>query len=143
MKTFFIFLLLISTVAPGCSRRAASQAGPSTKDNQQEKAPKPALQDQVNEAASQAKGHVGLTAVICESGETIASLNSRDHFPMQSVYKLPISMTVMKAVDAGKIKLSDEVSITKSDMVGSAAYSPIRDKYPRGTSLTVAELLRY
>lgn len=143
MKVFLISLLLISTVAPGCSRRAASQAGLSIKNNQQDTAPKPALQDQINEAASQAKGHVGLIAIVLESGETIASLNSHDHFPMQSVYKLPISMAVMKAVDAGKIKLSDRVSITKSDMVGSAAYSPIRDKYPQGTSLTVADLLRY
>jgi beta-lactamase class A len=143
MKVFLVSLLLISAVAPACSRGAASQAGPSTKNNQQDTAPKPALQDQINEAASQAKGHVGLTAIVLESGETIASLNSQDHFPMQSVYKLPISMAVMKAVDAGRIKLSDKVSITKSDMVGSAAYSPIRDKFPQGTSLTVEELLRY
>ena len=62
---------------------------------------------------------------------------------MQSVYKLPISMAVMQAVDAGKINLADKVSISKSDFIGRAAHSPIRDKFPNGTSLTVEELLRY
>src|ERR1051325_6173619 len=74
---------------------------------------------------------------------TIASFNPQDHFPMQSVYKLPISMAVMQAVDAGKIKLSDKVAVTTSDMVGPDAFSQVRDRYPKGTSLTVEELLRY
>ena len=43
------------------------------------------------------------------------SLNPQEHFPMQSVYKLPISMAVMKHVDAGKIKLSDKIPILKRD----------------------------
>jgi beta-lactamase class A len=86
---------------------------------------------------------VGVSAVLLESGETIASLNPHDHFPMQSVYKLPISMGVMRAVESGRIKLGDKVSISKSDFIGRAAHSPIRDKFPRGTSLTVEELLRY
>ena len=84
-----------------------------------------------------------MTAVALESGETVVSLNPQEHFPMQSVYKLPISMAVMQAVDAGKIKLTDKVSVSKSDMVGRAAHSPIRDRHPNGTSLTVEELLRY
>ena len=102
-----------------------------------------ALQNQINEIAAAAKGKVGVSALVLESGETVASLNPHEHFPMQSVYKLPISMAVMKAVDAGKIKLADKVSVSKSEMVGRAAHSPIRDRHPNGTSLTVQELLRY
>ena len=30
--------------------------------------------------------------MVLETGEMVAALNSEDHFPMQSVYKLPISM---------------------------------------------------
>ena len=62
---------------------------------------------------------------------------------MQSVYKLPISMAVMKQVDAGKIELEQKVKIAKEDYVGRAAHSPIRDKYPNGTELAVTELLRF
>ena len=62
---------------------------------------------------------------------------------MQSVYKLPISMAVMKQVDAGKLKLDQKVTITKAEYIGRNAHSPIRDKYPNGTDLTVTELLHF
>lgn len=62
---------------------------------------------------------------------------------MQSVYKLPISMALMKQVDAGKIKLDQKITISRDDYVGGDAHSPIRDKYPNGAQLTVDELLRF
>lgn len=101
------------------------------------------VSNEAREIAAQAKGRVGVSAVMLETGEMVASLNPHDHFPMQSVYKLPISMAVMQAVDAGKIKLSDKVAVTPGDMVGPDAFSQVRDRYPKGTSLTVEELLRY
>src|SRR5689334_19136443 len=101
------------------------------------------LNNKVKEIAAQASGRVGVFALVLETGETAGSLNPQDHFPMQSVYKLPISMAVMQAVEAGRIKLADKVSIGKSEFIGRAGHSPIRDKFPKGTSLTVEELLRY
>jgi beta-lactamase class A len=98
------------------------------------------LQEQLEQIASAAKGRVGVSAVVLETGETV-SLNPREHFPMQSVYKLPIGMAVMKQVDAGKIKLDQKVRVTKDDFIGRASHSPIRDKYPNGTELTVNELM--
>jgi beta-lactamase class A len=80
--------------------------------------------------------------MILETGETVAALNGQDHFPMQSVYKLPISMTVMKQIDAGKLKLEQKVAVTKSDFVRAGQYSPLRDHNPNGTETTVNELLR-
>jgi beta-lactamase class A len=80
--------------------------------------------------------------MLLETGETVASLNSQDHFPMQSVYKLPISMAAMKQVDEGKLNLDQKVRIAKEDYVGSA-HSPIRDKNPNGAELTIKELIRY
>jgi len=58
-------------------------------------------------------------------------------------YKLPISMAVMRQIDAGTIKLDQNVSVAKEEYVGRSAHSPIRDKYPNGTKLTVNELLRF
>jgi beta-lactamase class A len=101
------------------------------------------LQQEITAIAALAKGRVGVSALVLETGETVAALNSQDHFPMQSVYKLPISLTVMSQVDAGKIKLEQKVKIAKEDYVGSAAHSPIRDKYPNGTELAVNELLQF
>jgi beta-lactamase class A len=81
--------------------------------------------------------------MLLETGETLASMSSQDHFAMQSVYKLPISMAVMKQVDEGKLQLDQKVRITKEDYVGTAAHSPLRDKNPNGVELTLKDLLRY
>lgn len=100
------------------------------------------LTKQIEQIAAAAKGHVGVAALVLETGETV-SLNPHDHFPMQSVYKLPIGMAVMKQVDAGKIKLEQKVSVTKSDFVRPGQYSPIRDQNPNGVEMSLSELMRY
>ena len=104
--------------------------------------PNPELQKRLEEIASAARGRVGVSAVVLESGESF-SMNAGEHFPMQSVYKLPISMAVMQQVEQGKIKLDQKVQITKEDFIGRAAHSPVRDKHPNGVELTVTDLLRY
>ena len=135
-----IFLVLLLSLG-GCSRNARST--PATARTESSGAEANPLQQEITEIAALAKGRVGVSAVLLETGEVVASLNSQDHFPMQSVYKLPISMAVMKQVDAGKIELEQKVRIAKEDYVGRAAHSPIRDKYPNGVVLTVNDLLRF
>jgi beta-lactamase class A len=100
------------------------------------------LEAQIAEIAAEAKGRVGVAARVLETGEEVG-LNAREHFPMQSVYKLPIAMAVLRRVDRGELKLDQSVRVEKSDFVREGQYSPIRDKNPKGTSMTVAELLRY
>jgi beta-lactamase class A len=100
------------------------------------------LQKQIEQIASTAKGRVGVAEMVLETGELV-SVNPHDHFPMQSVYKLPIGMAVLEQVDGGKIKLDQKVRVTKSDLVGKTAHSPIQDKYPDGIELSVGELLRF
>lgn len=140
------FLLL--SVAAACSNAGTTRTvNPPTKltDSQVTKSPDAqiqALQNQIEQIASTSKGKVGVAAVVLETGETV-SLNPRDHFPMQSVYKLPISMAVMKQVDGGKIKLEQKVRVTKSDFVRVGQHSPIRDKNPNGAEMSVSDLLQY
>lgn len=100
------------------------------------------LQRRISEIAQNSKGRVGVAAMLLETGESVA-LNGGERFPMQSVFKLPIGMTVLREVDTGKIKLDQSVRVEKSDLVGKHLRSPIRDKYPDGTELSVSELLRF
>ena len=104
--------------------------------------PFPGLQSQFEKIAGDAKGRVGVAVKIVESGET-ADLHGDERFPMHSVYKLPISMAVLQRVDRGELKLDQQVKVDPSDFVRTGMYSPVRDKYPDGTELTIAELLRY
>jgi len=100
------------------------------------------LPSQFEKIASEAKGRVGVAVQLLESGET-ADLHGDEHFPMHSVYKLPISMAVLQRVDRGELKLDQLVKVEPGDFVRQGMYSPVRDKYPDGTELTIAELLRY
>jgi beta-lactamase class A len=102
----------------------------------------PGLQSQFEQIAPAAKGRVGVAAQLIESGET-ADLRGDEHFPMHSVYKLPISMAVLQRVDRGELKLDQQVKVEPSDFVRTGMYSPVRDKYPAGAELTIVELLRY
>ena len=150
MKTILMTFLLVSLTS-ACSRTPATQSSnligkatnspqARTDDKRNQESANKELQNQIEQIASAAKGHVGVAAVVLETGETV-SLNSHDHFPMQSVYKLPIGMAVMKQVDAGKIKLEQKVRVTKSDFVRAGQHSPIRDQNPNGAELSVSELM--
>jgi beta-lactamase class A len=135
--------LLLIALTSACARTETATGSQPTLPISQEQAPRNQdLQNQLTQIASIAKGKVGVAALVLETGETV-SLNPHDHFPMQSVYKLPISMAVMKQVDAGKIRLDQKVPVTKSDFVRLGQYSPIRDQNPNGAELTVTELLRF
>ena len=160
-KPILSFSLVLLVLVAGCSqsRSQGSEVSTQTSEVRNQKsvveAKNDALQNEIQQIAAEAKGKVGVSALVLESqmsdvrgqkseGDAdLVSLNPQEHFPMQSVYKLPISMAVMKSVDAGKMKLTDKVSVSKSEMVGRAAHSPIRDQHPNGASLTVEELLRY
>ena len=99
------------------------------------------LEKQIAEIAVAAKGRVGVKAEILETGESV-SLNPTMQFPMQSVYKLPIGMAVLRRVDEGKLKLVEKIRVEKSDFVARGMLSPLRDENPNGAEVTVTELLR-
>jgi beta-lactamase class A len=61
---------------------------------------------------------------------------------MQSVVKVPISMTILKMVEEGKLRLDQMVNVQENDMTVTNQRSPIRDANPGGTQMTVEELLK-
>ena len=100
------------------------------------------LQTQLTEIAAAAKGKVGIGAVLLETGET-AYLDRTGQYPMQSVYKLPIAMAVLKMIDEGKVRISQDVSITPDDFVRQGFHSPIRNVNPQGVVMNVYGIMRY
>lgn len=100
------------------------------------------LQGQMKEIASVTQGPVGAAVMLVETGDVV-DFNGEQRFPMQSVYKMPIGMAVLHAVDLGTLKLEQKISVQVKDFVTPGQYSPIRDKYPRGVELSVRELLRF
>ena len=145
LRVGFVFLPLIAI----CSCNAATQKQSLATNNpaspqKTEAADKQnvELQKQIEQIAALAKGRVGVAVEVLETGKSV-SLNLHEHFPMQSVYKLPIGMAVMAQVDNKKLTLEQRVRVEKSDFVRLGQHSPIRDKNPNGVELSVSELLRF
>lgn len=68
---------------------------------------------------------VGVAAVDLQSGRSVA-IRGDERFPMGSVFKLPVALTFLRQVDAGKFRLGDAVTIPVSDF--APGFSPIRDE---------------
>src|SRR4051795_5549123 len=79
------------------------------------------LPNQFEKIAPAAKGRVGVAAQLLESGET-ADLHGDEHFPMHSVYKLPISMAVLQRVGIrGYQRGKARTFTTRMEPAGSSA----------------------
>ena len=99
------------------------------------------LELQIAKIAEEAKGKVGVAALLLETGDA-AMLNGDQHFLMQSVYKLPIAMAVMEQIKRGELDLDEKIGVTKEDMVRQGQRSPLRDANPNGGEFTIRELIR-
>ena len=138
------FLLLIFQLGCGGS---SSISNVRTADNSQEPTGElvfeedEELQEEIAEIANEAKGKVGVFALLMEENRAV-SLNGKDRFAMQSVVKLPVAMAVMKQLDEGNLTLDQRVNFTADDLVNPNQRSPLRDKNPNGGSATMEELIR-
>jgi beta-lactamase class A len=91
--------------------------------------------DPLASLAAPAGGSVGFAALDLASGRTLA-LNDRDPFPMQSVFKLPVAIEVLRQVDGKQLELERAVTLTAAD----ARPGPIHKVTAPG-SATVRQLL--
>jgi beta-lactamase class A len=84
-------------------------------------------------------GVLGAAILDLGTGE-MKGVNADQPMPMQSVFKLPLAIAVLDAVDKGKLSLDDTVVLTKDQL--SVAHSPIADAFPEKTDYTIEELVR-
>lgn len=81
--------------------------------------------------------------VVADSvGNVVAWVNGKTQFPMQSVFKFHISLVMLSEIDKGNFSLDQKIEIKKSDLK-TKTWSPIRNKYPNGTTLTIKEIIEY
>jgi beta-lactamase class A len=99
------------------------------------------LRSQIEQIAGQAKGIVGVSVLGIENRDTL-NYNGNARLVMQSVMKFPIALAVLHLVDKGKYQLDEQMKVSKRDMY-TGTWSPMRDKYPDGAELTLAQLLAY
>jgi beta-lactamase class A len=99
------------------------------------------LRQKIEQIVSTKNAVVGVS-ISDHRGKEILSINGKRHFPFQSVFKFHIALAVLSEMDKGKFSLDQKIEIQKKDLLPDT-YSPIRDKYPEGTTLTLAEIMQY
>ena len=82
----------------------------------------------------------GFAAIHIESGKTLA-IDGQARYPMGSVYKALIALTVLDLADQGKLRLDQPIELRKEDLNGG--YSPLREAFHPGLTLSIEELLRH
>lgn len=100
------------------------------------------LQQDIARIAAQAQGRVGVACSLPGSALD-CSFHSRQSLPMQSVYKLPIALTMLHEVEQGRYRLDQPIRFRAEDVPDKDVYSPLRDQYPRGNvDLPLEDVLR-
>lgn len=99
------------------------------------------LRQHIKQITASTNAVVGVS-IVGNNGEDTIAVNGEKHFPMQSVFKFHIALTMLSEIDKGNFSLDQKIKIQKKDLVPEI-YSPIREKYPKGTTLTIAKILKY
>lgn len=84
---------------------------------------------------------VGVAISGIDNGDTL-SIHGTNHFPMQSVFKFPIALAMLAEIDKGNFSLEQKIEINKTELL-PGLWSPIREKFPDGATLTIREILEY
>lgn len=93
-------------------------------------------QQVIDEVLQEAQGEFGVAVTQLESGET-AGHQADQLFQMASVFKIPIIVTLMRDVDAGKLRLDQRVTLRYEERVPG---SGVLQELDSGAALTVKDL---
>lgn len=97
------------------------------------------LRLKISKLAESSSGNLGVFIKIPETGDTL-SFHNQQHYVMQSVFKFPIAIAVLKQVDLGKLRLDQKIFVRDSDL--RKTVSALYDKYPGGNVyISVREML--
>src|ERR1035437_8034388 len=99
------------------------------------------LRQEIEQIISTKKADIGVSIMGIEDKDTLIFHGNR-HYPMQSVFKFHIAIVVLAEIDKGNLSFTQKIKIGKSDLPLDT-WSPIKEKYPNGTELSLAEILRY
>ena len=99
------------------------------------------LLQEIQDIVSTKNAVVGVE-IIGNDGKDTISLNGERHYPLQSVFKFHIALTVLSQIDEGKFSLDQKIEILKKDLLPDL-YSPLRDDFPDGAVLPVSKIMAY
>jgi len=116
-----IGLALVLAAAASVSASAATQNVPTVRARPASQPVRPApaaplyIRDQINQLGRSFNGRVGIAVKSVDEGWS-TGWKADELYPQQSVSKLWVSIAAMDAVDKGRVSLSDQVTLTRSDL---------------------------
>ncbi|HKO90074.1 MAG TPA: class A beta-lactamase [Polyangiaceae bacterium] len=100
-----------------------------------------ALHARLAELAAGARGKVGISVVHVESGRSV-TVGGQQFLPLQSVFKLPLAVAVLRDVQAGQVSLEQMLSVRAEDRAPGVEMNEKKwQQVPREVS--VRQLLEY
>lgn len=104
--------------------------------------PAPTLKQTVAKIAADSDSTVSVACAL-PNMQLDCGLNADSHPPMQSVFKLPLAITVLHLVEQGKFTLDQQIRFLPSDRILPVVYSPLQDQHPdANVDVPLRELLR-
>ena len=124
MKTIRSFFAVCAIVMVGafasCNRPPATTTAttpPETTSNQSDRDKE--LEKRLRVICERAQGQVAVAVTHVETGRTVA-VNANAKLPLYSVFKLPLAITVLKDVEANRLKLDQAVHVTPDEIIPGA-----------------------
>ena len=100
------------------------------------------LRQQIRDIAGDAHGKVSVACSLPGSALN-CDLDPNARPPMQSVFKLPLAVTVLHQIEQGTLSLDQPVRFLPQDRILPHVYSPLQDQYPNGgVDVPLRELVR-
>lgn len=101
----------------------------------------PELETRLKTYVAEKDMRIGVALIV--NGKDTISVNGNKEFPMMSVFKFPLAISVAKWVDANGMSLDDHISFAPELLVEDT-YSPMLKKYGKELNrLSVRELLEW
>ncbi|MEO9511238.1 MAG: class A beta-lactamase, subclass A2 [Flavobacteriaceae bacterium] len=101
------------------------------------------LKERITEVLKDKSATVGVSIQGANPADTI-SINGNKRLPMQSVFKYHLAVAILNQVDQGNLDLSQKVLVEKDLVIAyNHLWSPLREKYPNGGEISLAELIEY
>ena len=101
-----------------------------------------ALRQEIRSIAAEAHGKVSVACSLPGSSLN-CDLDPTARPPMQSVFKLPLALTILHQVEQGKFSLDQPIRFLPEDLILPKPYSPLQDKYPNaGVDVPLRMLLQ-
>lgn len=116
------------------TKSAAEVTGPLTRERFESD-----LTERLRAISSRANGAVGVAVIHVETGRTV-SIDGAKQFPLYSVFKLPVAITVLKLAEEKRLQLEKKIRVTPADVAPGSQFN--LDLWRKPVERSVLELMQ-